>query len=132
LSLQKKGLKLTISKILSRCNESLGRDIILNILRRVKDLFTPAAVDKSAYWVHVQCDDCGEKLRTRINLFNDLSIRYGDAGEETTYFCRKTLIGSERCFRPIEIELTFDEQRRLIDKKVQGGQFISEEEYLTE
>ena len=101
----------------------------MNILRRLKDLFTSAAEDRSAYWVYVQCDDCGEKLHTRINLYNDLSIRYADLENETTYFCRKTLIGSEQCFRPIEVELTFDEQRNLIDKKIEGGQFISEEEY---
>jgi len=101
----------------------------MNILRRIKDLFTTAADDRSSYWVYVRCDGCNEKLHTRINLFNDLSVRYDDTEAGTTYFCRKTLIGSEQCFRPIEVELTFDEQRKLIDKKIQGGQFISEEEY---
>jgi hypothetical protein len=55
-------------------------------------------------------------------------VRYSDEKGETTYFCRKTLIGSERCFQPIEVELTFDAQRNLIDKQIQGGQFISEDE----
>jgi hypothetical protein len=104
----------------------------MNILRRIQDLFTAAADDGSACWVYVQCDDCGEKLHTRINLYNDLSVRYADTETETTYFCRKTLIGSEKCFRPIEVELTFDEQRKLIDKKIHGGQFISKEEYQSD
>ena len=101
----------------------------MNILRRLKDLFTISADDRSAYWVYVRCDDCGEKLHTRINLHNDLSVRYDDTEDQTTYFCHKTLIGSERCFRPIDVELTFNEQRQLIEKKIQGGQFISEQEY---
>jgi hypothetical protein len=101
----------------------------MSILKRIKDLFTSTADDRSAYWIYVRCDDCGEKLHTRINVHNDLSVRYNDTENEITYFCRKTLIGSDRCFRPIEVELTFDEQRQLIDKKIQGGQFISEEEY---
>ena len=104
----------------------------MNILNRIKDLFTSAADDRSAYWVYVQCNDCGEKLHTRINLYNDLSVRYAESEKETTYFCRKTLIGSEQCFRPIEVEMTFDEQRNLIDKKIDGGQFISEEEYQSD
>lgn len=104
----------------------------MNILRRLKKIFTSAADDRSAYCIYVRCDDCGEKLHTRINVYNDLSVSYNDIENEITYFCRKTLIGSERCFRPIEIELTFDEQRQLIDKKIRGGQFISEEEYQSE
>ncbi|KPK90090.1 MAG: hypothetical protein AMJ88_16660 [Anaerolineae bacterium SM23_ 63] len=89
-------------------------------------------MDRSGYWVYIRCDDCGEKLRTRIDLDFDLSDQYNDTEDEINYFCRKTLIGSERCFSPIEVKLTFDEQRRLIDKKIQGGQFISEEEYQAE
>jgi hypothetical protein len=104
----------------------------MNILSRLKDLFTSTTNDRSAYWIYVQCDDCGEKLHTRISLYNDLSIKYAETEAGTTYFCRKTLIGSELCFQPIEVELTFDEQRKLIDKKIQGGQFISEEEFLSE
>ncbi|KPK94969.1 MAG: hypothetical protein AMJ88_02410 [Anaerolineae bacterium SM23_ 63] len=102
------------------------------MLGRIQDLFNSAADDKSVYWVFVRCDDCSEKLQTRINLYNDLSVQYDDTEDKTTYFCRKTLIGSEQCFRPIEVELTFDEQRKLIDKRIQGGQFISEEEYQSE
>jgi hypothetical protein len=104
----------------------------LSLLKKFKDMFTPEVVDRSAHWVYVRCDECGEKLRTRIDLDHDLSDQYDDTGDETTYFCRKTLIGSERCFRPIEVELTFNAQRQLIDKKIQGGQFISEEEYQSE
>lgn len=104
----------------------------MNILRRIQHLFTAAADDGSTYWVYVQCDDCGEKLHTRINLYNDLSVRYADTESETTYFCRKTLIGSEQCFRPIEVELIFDEQRKLIDKKIRGGQFLSQDEYQSD
>ena len=101
----------------------------MNILERIKNIFTSEVDDKSTYLVFVQCDDCGEKLQSRINLYNDLSVRNDDTEDKTVYFCRKTIIGSERCFRPIEVEMTFDEQRKLIDKKIQGGQFISEEEY---
>ncbi len=104
----------------------------MKILKRIKDLFTVTADEGSVYWVNVRCDDCGEILHTRINLYNDLSVRYADTENGTTYFCRKTLIGSERCFRSIEVELVFDDQRQLIDKKIQGGQFIPEEESHSE
>jgi hypothetical protein len=82
--------------------------------------------DESAYWVYVRCERCGEKLRTRIDLHNDLSAQYG---QETTYITRKRLIGSQRCFQPVEIELIFDAGRVLIDRDINGGQFIDKEEY---
>lgn len=85
------------------------------------------------YWVYVKCNRCGEVIRSRIDLFNDLSINYGDneqAASEVTYFCRKTLIGSKRCFQPIEVELTFNNQRELIHRQIRGGIYINEADYL--
>lgn len=105
----------------------------MNLLRKLIDQIRAASVDdSSAYWVYVKCDQCGEKLRTRVNLYNDLSIHYSATDGSNTYFCRKAIIGSELCFFPIEIELTFDHQRNLVDSKIQGGQFISEAEFHTE
>ena len=60
---------------------------------------------------------------------NDLSLIYGPEKNESSYYCRKVLVGSNRCFRPIEAEFFFDSNRELVDRKVKGGQFVSEEEY---
>ncbi len=90
-------------------------------------------IDETGYWVYVQCDRCGEIIRSRIDLFNDLSADYEsslDEFGEARYFCRKTLIGSKRCFLPIEIELTFNQKRELIHRQIEGGVFVSEAEYL--
>ncbi len=81
--------------------------------------------DRNAYWVSVQCQRCGEIVRTRINLNNDLSAEF-DEGGTTTYLCRKTLLGKERCFQPIEVTLIFDAGRRLRDRQVTGGKFVDE------
>ena len=105
----------------------------MNLLGRLINRIRAAGdIDSSDYWVYVKCDQCGEKLRTRVNLYNDLSIQYSETEGSNTYFCRKTIIGSERCFFPIEIELTFDQQRNLVDRTIQGGQFISEAEFHSE
>lgn len=103
----------------------------MSLLRKLTSLFAPGeACDTYAYWLHVQCDRCGEKICTRLDLRNDLSIRYGETDRDTTYFCRKTLAGSGRCFQQIETELTFDTRRQLVDRRIQGGKFISEEDYF--
>ena len=54
-------------------------------------------------WVYVRCAGCGEKLRTRISLNNDLSIDFGEGENQDIYICRKTLVGNQQCFRRIEI-----------------------------
>ena len=79
------------------------------------------------YELGVKCENCGELITARVNLMNDLSIRYGEQGEADTFFCRKTIIGkNKRCFRRIEVELTFDKDRNLLDRQIQGGTFTDE------
>ena len=79
--------------------------------------------DKRAYWLTVECGRCGEAIRARVDLFNDLSPIYSESG--VTYFCRKVLIGQARCYQKIEVELTFDEKRGLTGREIKGGTFLS-------
>lgn len=103
----------------------------MNFLKKISSIFSPPYRNEEfAYWLHVRCDRCGEVIRARVDLRNDLSLNYGDREEDRIYFCRKTLIGERQCYWPVEVELTFDRRRRLIQRQAQGGQFISEEEYL--
>jgi hypothetical protein len=81
------------------------------------------------YWVYAECDRCGEKLRARVNLYNDLSINFAKSRRKNTYFTRKTLMGNGPCFNPIEVELTFDSKRVLIEHTIRGGQWISEAQF---
>jgi len=105
----------------------------MNLIRKLIDRIQTAGEDDSSnYCVYVKCDHCGEKLRARVDLYNDLSIRFAEAEGGNTYFCRKAIIGNGRCFNPIEVELTFDHQRSLVDKQIQGGQFSSEAEFHAE
>jgi hypothetical protein len=82
--------------------------------------------------LYVRCDKCGEALGARIHLRHDLSPLYGEGGQDAAYLVRKTLVGSKRCFQPIEVELTFDANRKVIAREITGGQFITEEEYEAE
>jgi hypothetical protein len=80
-----------------------------------------------AYWIVARCSRCGEIIQVKVDLHNDLSIDYGENGENQTYFCRKILMAdSNRCFQHIEIELTFDLNRKLINRKIGGGEFVDE------
>ena len=82
----------------------------------------PDAGDSNSYWFDVRCDRCGETLRGRIDMRAELSVR-DDAGG---FLTRKTLIGGNRCFSPIETVHYFDANRRLVDRQIQGGRFVDD------
>ncbi len=95
----------------------------------LKKLFRPSASQKEKspekfLIITVQCARCGEIIQTRIDLENDLSAEFGEKESETTYFCRKMLIGKKNCYAPIEVELTFDNKRRIIEQTIKGGNFV--------
>lgn len=100
----------------------------MGILKKLGEVFGGGGVrrDPDAYWISVRCRRCGEVVQSRVNLANDLSPNY--EGEDGGYFCRKILIGDQGCFQRMEVELTFDSARRLIDRQVTGGEFVEEAE----
>jgi len=99
----------------------------MNLIKKLTTLFAAAAQGGgNTYAVAVRCNRCGEVIRAQVNLSNDLSVEYDQGGKVTSYFCRKLLMGRQRCFQQIEVTLTFDAQRKLIDRKATNGQFVEE------
>jgi len=88
----------------------------------LKNLFggTPAKPEKHYYTFNVKCKRCGEIIEGRVDLDNDLSLN----DEGNGYIVRKGLIGGNRCFQQIEVELNFDSSRQLIEKTITGGTFV--------
>ncbi len=97
----------------------------MGFLDALKSLFAGGGGGaEDEYWVYVRCRRCGETIRTRINLRNDLSL-----GDEEGYTVTKTLVGDQRCFERIEVTLTFDENRRLAGREIVRGDFITAKEF---
>jgi len=99
----------------------------MSLLKKLSSLLSPSAsrASQNFYRLTVQCHRCGEIIQANINLSNDLS-EYGE-GEEAgpaAYHCRKLLMGKERCFQQIEVTLTFDANRKLVEKEIVGGKFV--------
>ena len=102
----------------------------MSFLKKIASALSPKGAEEGeVLWVYVRCDKCGEPIKTRIDLRHDLTPNYNDEGRVTDYVLRKVLIGSRRCFEPIEVRLTFDAQRWVSSREINGGQFISKEEY---
>jgi hypothetical protein len=97
----------------------------MGIFKRLSNLFSSSGQgDENAYWFTVKCNRCGEQIHGRVDMRNELTISYDD----NTYYSRKVLIGDKLCFQQIEVELTFDKNRRLIERKIRGGKFVDDQE----
>ena len=100
----------------------------MSIFKKISDLFSPSSQgtsrreDKNVYWVTVRCKRCGEVIHARINLNNDLSAEYD--GDQTSFVCRKLLVGESRCFQNVEVVLRFDEKRQVVERAISGGEFV--------
>jgi hypothetical protein len=97
----------------------------MGFLRKLKQLFS-AGASSPLLEVVVRCNRCKEIIHGQINLHHDLSVQYD--GDDTHYYCRKGLIGSgeNRCFQQVVVEYTFDGNRNVIDRQIEGGQFVDE------
>ena len=96
----------------------------MNLLKKLATLLS-ATSGPTANWypIAVECSRCGEVFRAQINLSNDLSVEYDEAGNVSGYICRKALLGKQRCFQQVVVTLTFDAKRKLIDRQVENGKF---------
>ena len=99
----------------------------MSLLKKISGLFIGSNQEnKSASLeIVVQCSRCGENIRSRIDLTNDLSAEYGEDDQEAYFLCRKVLIGKQGCYAPIEIILNFDAGRNVTDRQITGGKFVA-------
>ncbi len=82
----------------------------------------------NALHLYVRCGRCGAPVHVRIHLLNDLTVEYDDNEQVSGYRLRKEIMDA-RCFRLIYAELTFDAHRREVSRSIEGGEFISQEDY---
>jgi hypothetical protein len=98
-------------------------------LKKALSVFRSSATQRN-YWFYVKCNKCKEILKGRVDLHNHLSIQYGESKGGNSYYCRKVMIGSNRCYLPIEVEFWFDGNRKFVDNQIKGGEFVAESDYL--
>jgi len=80
-----------------------------------------ASPQKHDYTFSVKCLRCGEIIHGRVNLDNDLSVEYEDGSD--IYYARKVLMGENKCFQRMEVELKFTSGRELLEQHITGGEF---------
>lgn len=78
-------------------------------------------------YLYVRCDNCGAVLHTRIDVQREVAPDFERGG----YILRKEMMDST-CFKLLYADLRFDEGRNLIERSIDGGTFITREEWATE
>ncbi len=96
----------------------------MNFLRR---LFGSGQASDNALHLYIKCLRCGTPVHVRVNLQNDLMADYDDDGAEGYRLVKEVM--DDRCFRIMRAELEFDAQRNERSRQIEGGEFISQEEY---
>jgi hypothetical protein len=83
--------------------------------------------DRGLYY-YVRCQRCKESIRFRVDPLWDLGTADGGG-----FVVTKQIMGqSQKCFRTIEVTLTFDDQREETERSISGGTFVTAEEYEQE
>ncbi len=94
----------------------------MNLLQKLFGSSSPASPQKHQYTFTVKCLRCKEIIEGHVDLNNDLSVEYEEGGD--VYYARKTLMGENRCFQRMEVELKFTPNRELLERHITGGEFI--------
>ena len=103
----------------------------MSILKKLgRILSSPPPKTDRAMYLYVQCSKCGEKLRARVDVWNELTPEFdGKSDDPAFYHTRKVLIGEKTCYQPIELQLKFDKNHKLIEKNISGGKYIEKAEF---
>ncbi|HYO89662.1 MAG TPA: hypothetical protein VER79_13510 [Candidatus Limnocylindrales bacterium] len=80
--------------------------------------------DSDGLYVFVQPKNCAEIVRVRINLRNDLSQTDDGNG-----FIVHKLARGQKCTQNVDMTLHFDSQRRIVEREIDGGQFVDDAAY---
>jgi hypothetical protein len=98
----------------------------MNFLRRL--FGGQSSPPDNALHLYVRCSRCGTPVHVRVHLYNDLAVEFGDGEDVAGYRLRKEIMDA-RCFRLMYADLAFDRNRRELSRAIEGGEFISKEEY---
>lgn len=76
-----------------------------------------------AVHLYVECSRCKARVHVRLDPRHDLS-----QAEDGGYFVRKEIMDS-KCFQLMAAEITLDSRYRIQAREVEGGRFLTQEEF---
>lgn len=106
----------------------------MNLLKRLASLFSGGGApraDKRYLTIYVLSHRCNEPISGQVDLLNELSK---PDDEQYAYYTRKVLhtSGEKRCFAQVEVHLYFNQDKQVVHHEVEGGRWLTSEEYSAE
>jgi len=106
----------------------------MNIFKLLGSLFSgggAASSDKRYLTIYALSRRCNEPVSGQVDLLNELS-RTDES--DYAYFTRKVLhtSGERRCFSQVDISVYFNQDKQVVNHEVEGGRWLTSEEYATE
>ncbi len=100
----------------------------MNILRK---LFGGGGApgDGNGMYFYIRSRRSGEIIQLRLDL-NQLSPEYENE-RVSSFYTRKTVVG-QRSFERLEAEFSFDSNKRLVNKSVTGGEFVTRDDWVAQ
>ena len=86
--------------------------------------------DNGLYYF-VRCDHCGDRVRVRVSPTSELQQEFDEKGDAVRGYAVRKVVIDQRCFRPIEVRLTYNSRRREETREIEGGTFLTAEEFET-
>jgi hypothetical protein len=80
--------------------------------------------DPDGIYLYVRCGRCGQKLQVRADRRFDLMPDLDEGG----YVLRKEMMDGT-CFSLMYATVRFDGDKRVVSREIEGGEFITEEEF---
>lgn len=102
----------------------IGLALVVVVVWVIVRLTTVRVGRGEKYRFKVKCSRCGEIIAGQINFLNEASR--DEEGKSPVYFCRKVLMGSGHCYQKVEATFEFDENFKLLERQITGGEFVNE------
>jgi hypothetical protein len=106
----------------------------MKLIKRLASLFSGGgaqSADKRYLTIYVHSRRCNEPISGQVDLLNELSR---DEESGYAYYTRKVLhtSGDRRCFSEVEVQLYFNQNKQVVQHEVEGGHWLTSEEYAAE
>jgi hypothetical protein len=106
----------------------------MNLFKRLAALFTGGGsprADSRYLTIYLLSRRCNEPVSGQVDLLNELSA---SEDSQYTFFTRKVIhtSGQRRCFSQVEASLYFNQSKQVVHHEVEGGRWLTEEEYAQE
>ncbi|MGC9397813.1 MAG: hypothetical protein ACP5HM_01610 [Anaerolineae bacterium] len=95
------------------------------VFDKIRNLFTGSGRgDATGIYFYVQCARCGTPVKIRVDRHYDLRRDFEQGG----YILHKEVMDGT-CFQLFHFKVRFDEGYHIVEREIEGGAFITEDEY---